>query len=65
VATPGAASKWTSGLVAEARLSAQRSEHHIGHHELIEVGRSYIENDKDFDVLVNNVFANIQSLRGI
>jgi hypothetical protein len=58
----GASAKWSSGLVAEANASAYDQTHHPGHHELIGVGHSYFE-AKDQAVLVNNLFANIASVR--
>ena len=58
----GAAAKWSAGLVAEANASAFDKSHHPGNHELIGVGHSYfgVENQV---TLVDNVFANIQSVR--
>lgn len=58
----GAAAKWSGGLVAEANASAFDQAHHPGHHELIGVGHSYISVE-DRAALVDNVFANIQSVR--
>jgi hypothetical protein len=58
----GAAAKWSSGLVTEANASAFDKAHHAGHHELIGVGHSYF-GVKDQAVIVDNVFANIQSAR--
>jgi hypothetical protein len=58
----GVAAKWGGGLVTEAHASAFDKAHHPGHHELIGVGHSYfgVENQA---AIVNNVFANIQSVR--
>ena len=58
----GAATKWSSGLVAEANASAFDQAHHPGHHELIGVGHSYF-GVEDRASLVDNVFANIESVR--
>jgi hypothetical protein len=58
----GAAPKWSGGLVAEAKSSAVDPDHHPGHHELIGVGRSYF-GVTDHRAIVNNVFANIASVR--
>jgi hypothetical protein len=58
----GAAAKWSGGLVAEAAKSAFDQAHHPGHHELIGVGHSYM-GVEDRAVLVDNVFANIASVR--
>jgi hypothetical protein len=58
----GAAAKWSGGLVTEANASAFDKAHHAGHHELIGVGHSYF-GVKDQAVIVDNVFANIQSVR--
>jgi hypothetical protein len=58
----GAAKKWSSGLVAEAKAAAFDKAYHPGHHELIGVGHSYfgVENQA---ALVDNVFANFESVR--
>jgi hypothetical protein len=58
----GAAAKWSGGLVAEANAAAFNREHHPGHHELIGVGHSYMT-VQDRAALVDNVFANIASVR--
>ena len=58
----GAAQKWTSGLVEDANASAFNKDHHPGNHELIGVGHSYF-GVKDQEVIVDNVFANIASVR--
>ncbi|HJZ56428.1 MAG TPA: hypothetical protein VKE74_15795 [Gemmataceae bacterium] len=58
----GAAAKWSGGLVAEANASAFDQKHHPGHHELISVGHSYF-GVEDQAAIVENVFANIQSVR--
>lgn len=58
----GAAAKWSGGLVAEASAAAFDKGHHPGHHELIGVGHSYISVE-DRAALVDNVFANIASVR--
>ncbi len=58
----GAAAKWSGGLVAEAAASAFDQAYHPGNHELISVGHSYI-GVADRGVLVDNVFANIESVR--
>jgi hypothetical protein len=58
----GAAAKWSSGLVADAKLSAFGKSHHPGQHELIGVGHSYfgVEDQKS---VVDNIFKNIQAFR--
>ncbi len=58
----GAAPKWSGGFVAEAATSARDEEHHYGHYELIEVGRTYagVANQR---AVVDNVFANFCSVR--
>ena len=58
----GIAARWGSGLVEEANASAFDKGHHPGHHELIGVGHSYffVENQA---AIVDNVFANIESVR--
>jgi hypothetical protein len=58
----GAASKWSGGFVAEANAAARDQFHHPGHHELIGVGRTY-HTTTDQRALVDNVFANIASVR--
>jgi|GEM_PF-1579069 len=58
----GAAAKWSAGLVAEANAAARRKAHHPGHHELIEVGRTYY-GVADAQEVVDNIFANIASVR--
>lgn len=58
----GAAAKWSGELVAEAAASAFDLAHHPGHHELIGVGHSYV-GVEDRAALVDNVFANIASVR--
>ena len=58
----GAAAKWSGGLVAEANASAFDKAHHPGQHELIGVGHSYF-GVEDQGAIVDNVFANIQSMR--
>jgi hypothetical protein len=58
----GAAAKWSGGLVAEARASAFDKTHHPGNHELIGVGHSYF-GEEDQAAVVENVFANIRSVR--
>jgi hypothetical protein len=58
----GAAARWSGGLVAEANASAFDKDHHPGQHELIGVGHSYF-GVEDQDAIVDNVFANIQSMR--
>jgi hypothetical protein len=58
----GAASKWSGGLVAEASAAARDQFHHPGHHELIGVGRTY-HTTTDQRALVDNVYANIASVR--
>jgi len=58
----GAAAKWSDGLVAAANASAFDKSRHPGHHELIGVGHSYF-GQKDLAAVVDNVFANIQSVR--
>jgi len=58
----GAASNWSSGLVAEANAAARDQPHHPGHHELIGVGRTY-HTATDQRALVDNVYANIASVR--
>ena len=58
----GVAAKWSGGLVEEANASAFDLAHHPGQHELIGVGHSYF-GVKDQAVLVDNVFANIASVR--
>jgi|SRR6516164_7669755 hypothetical protein len=58
----GAAAKWSGGLVEEAKASAFDKAHHAGHHQLIGVGHSYF-GVKDQAALVDNVFANIESVR--
>jgi hypothetical protein len=58
----GAAAKWSGGLVAEARASADDKGRHPGQHELIGVGQSY-HGIPDQRALVDNVFANFASVR--
>ena len=58
----GVAAKWGGGLVEEANRSAFNKTHHPGHHELIGVGHSYF-GVEDQAAVVENVFANIQSVR--
>ena len=58
----GAAAKWSGGLVAEASAAAFNKDHHPGQHELIGVGHSYL-GVEDRAALVDNVFANIASVR--
>lgn len=58
----GVAAKWGSGLIAEANASAFDKAHHPGNHELIGVGHSYF-GVEDQATIVDNVFANIQSVR--
>src|SRR5262245_28007716 len=58
----GAAAKWSAGLVADANRSAFDQAYHPGQHELIGVGHSYF-GVEDQAALVDNVFANIQSVR--
>lgn len=58
----GAATMWSSGLVAEAATSAFDPAYHPGQHELIGVGHSDIGTE-DQAALVDNVFANIASVR--
>jgi hypothetical protein len=62
IKTTGAATKWTSGLIAEANSSAFDKNHHPGHHELIGVGHSYF-GVKDHAAVVDNIFANIRAFR--
>jgi hypothetical protein len=58
----GAAAKWSSGLVAEAGVSARDKAYHPGQHELVEVGRTY-QGVADRKALVDNVYANFASVR--
>jgi len=58
----GVAAKWGGGLVEEANRSAFNKTYHPGHHELIGVGHSYF-GVEDQAAVVENVFANIQSVR--
>ena len=58
----GAATKWSSGLVAEANASAFDKAHHPGQHELIGVGHSYF-GVQDRRAVVDNIFANIAAFR--
>jgi hypothetical protein len=58
----GVAPKWGGGLVADANASAFDQDHHPGQHELIGVGHSYF-GVEDQAAIVDNVFANIQSVR--
>jgi hypothetical protein len=58
----GAAAKWTRGLIAEAKAAARSKAHHPGHHELIGVGRTYV-NVADTRAVVENIFANFASVR--
>jgi hypothetical protein len=58
----GVAAKWSGGLVAKANRSAFDRDHYVGYHELIEVGHSYFGVD-DQVAVIENVFANIQSVR--
>jgi hypothetical protein len=58
----GAAAKWSAGLVEDANASAFDKAHHPGQHELIGIGHSYF-GFEDVAALVDNVFANIQSVR--
>jgi hypothetical protein len=58
----GAAAKWSQGLVADANASAFEPSHHVGNHELIGVGHSYF-GVANRSALVENVFANIRSVR--
>ena len=59
----GAPPKWSGGLVAEANASSMDRAHHAGHHQLIGVGHSYFFRIKDRSTQVDNVFANIESVR--
>jgi hypothetical protein len=58
----GVAAKWGGGLVADANASAFDKGLHPGQHELIGVGHSYF-GVEDQAAVVDNVFANIQSVR--
>lgn len=58
----GAAAKWSGGLIDDARRSAFDKAHHPGQHELIGVGHQYF-GVQDRASVVDNVFANIQSVR--
>jgi hypothetical protein len=58
----GVAAKWGGGLVAAASAAAFDETHHPGHHELIGVGHSYFGVEDEANI-VENVFANIQSVR--
>ncbi|MBL8822667.1 MAG: hypothetical protein JNJ77_08785 [Planctomycetia bacterium] len=58
----GTAAKWTHGLIEEARKSAFDESYHPGNFELIGVGHSY-NGEPDQNSIVNNIFANIQSIR--
>lgn len=58
----GTAVKWTHGLIEEARKSAFDDSYHPGSFELISVGHSYF-GEPDQNSIVNNIFANIQSIR--
>jgi hypothetical protein len=59
----GAAPKWAGGLVADANASAFNKAHHPGQYELIAVGHSYF-GVTDQKSLVDNIFVNIDSVRG-
>jgi len=58
----GAATNWSSGLVAEANAAARDKTHHPGHHELIAVGRTY-NGINDQQALVDNVYTNFATVR--
>lgn len=58
----GAAARWSGGFVAEANASASDEDHHVGHTELIALGQTY-HGVAQQSLLVNNVFANFQSVR--
>lgn len=58
----GAAAKWSDGLVAQAAASALDAAHHLGHHELIGVGHSYL-GVEDQNAILENIYKNIQIFR--
>jgi hypothetical protein len=58
----GASPKWSSGLVAAASRAAFDKGHHPGHHELIAVGHSYLE-EADPAKIADNVLANLERMR--
>lgn len=58
----GTGPQWSKGLVAEAKLSAFNPARHLIHYELIGVGQSYAS-IQDAATIVDNVFANIASIR--
>jgi hypothetical protein len=58
----GAAAKWSGGLLADASASTFNKAHHPGNYELIGVGHSYF-GVKDQKAIIDNVFANINSVR--
>ena len=60
----GAAEKWTTGLVAEARRSAFDKAYHSGQYDLIAAGHTYMDAD-NVDVMVDNVFGNIKVFRDL
>ncbi len=53
---------WAQGLVAEAGRSALDPSYHPGQAQLIDVGYDYLR-ERDLSVLVENVLANIGSVR--
>jgi len=58
----GAAAKWSSGLVAEARRSGHDKSYHPGQHSLIRTGMTYA-NASSPRAVVDNVYANFASFR--
>jgi hypothetical protein len=58
----GAAERWSTGLVVDAKASAFDKDHHPGNHELVGVGHSYFGID-DRAAILDNVFANIDAYR--
>lgn len=62
IGTIGTAKQWSAGLVADASASAFDEAHHPGNFELIGVGHSYF-GEQDTAAVIDNVFANIASVR--
>jgi hypothetical protein len=59
----GSAEKWTRGMVAAAARAAFDKSYHVGHYELIGVGHQYFIAAATTPDVVDNVFANIASVR--
>lgn len=56
------ATKWGTGMVAEARASSFDKSYHPGQFALIGVGHSYLGADNP-SLILDNIFANLQAYR--